>query len=268
MLKTIREEQIGKVTLRLLQTKEGFAGIIVGAGRDAIRGENEEEVWNKLRAEVGKAHPDYFGYDGARTRFLKLFPDGFTGRAFATHEREYKDAAAEFLQKNLPLEVARGAGVDACEAAARAYAKTNMLSTFEHARTRELLKSANGVRFVQAAAALADGDHSALQKIAQLFKPHGAPSWPAATYLPFFWKPANHMFLKPEVTKDYAQRVGHQFALEYGAQLDGSVYACLLDLVAETKRELSELSPRDHIDIQSFIWTVGAYDGDKTVVSV
>jgi hypothetical protein len=33
-----------------------------------------------------------------------------------------------------------------------------------------------------------------------------------ATYRPFLWRPEEHMFLKPEVTKDFAVRVEHRFA--------------------------------------------------------
>ena len=37
------------------------------------------------------------------------------------------------------------------------------------------------------------------------------------------------------------------------------MYESLLDLAARTKMELVDLNPRDGIDIQSFIWIVGAY---------
>lgn len=67
------------------------------------------------------------------------------------------------------------------------------------------------------------------------------------------------MFLKPEVTKDYAARVGHPLASVYEARLDFAVYSSLLDLASRTSDELSDLRPRDRIDIQSFIWVVGAY---------
>jgi hypothetical protein len=32
-----------------------------------------------------------------------------------------------------------------------------------------------------------------------------------------------------------------------------------LDLVAKTETELTDLKPRDRIDLQSFIWVVGDY---------
>lgn len=94
----------------------------------------------------------------------------------------------------------------------------------------------------------------------QALKPHGIAKWTAVTYLPFLWKPAAHMFLKPEVTKNFASRVGHRFAHDYIPQLKPDVYGSLLDLAAETEKEIAALEPRDRIDIQSFIWVVGEYD--------
>lgn len=52
--------------------------------------------------------------------------------------------------------------------------------------------------------------------------------------MPFLWAPATHMFLKPEVTKDFAARAGHGFASNYQARLDLAVYDSLLDLAATT----------------------------------
>ena len=69
--------------------------------------------------------------------------------------------------------------------------------------------------------------------------------------------------LKPEVTKDFAARVGHPFASNYEARLNIDVYVSLLDLVERTSRELFDLQPRDRIDIQSFIWVVGDYQEDR-----
>jgi hypothetical protein len=93
-------------------------------------------------------------------------------------------------------------------------------------------------------------------------KPHDAAKWTVVTYLPFLWRLEAHMFLKPEVTKDFAERVGHRFASDYEPRLNPEVYGSLLDLVAETEAELVELEPRDRIDVQSFIWVVGSYEED------
>jgi hypothetical protein len=90
-------------------------------------------------------------------------------------------------------------------------------------------------------------------------KPYNSAKWTVVTYLPFLWRPEEHMFLKPEATKDFAARVGHRFASEYEPRLEMSVYESLIDLASTTATELKELKPRDRIDVQSFIWVVGNY---------
>lgn len=43
------------------------------------------------------------------------------------------------------------------------------------------------------------------------------------------------------------------------SQLDYSVYERLIDMIETTRAEIADLRPRDNIDIQSVVWTVGAY---------
>jgi hypothetical protein len=93
----------------------------------------------------------------------------------------------------------------------------------------------------------------------QALRPQDGAKWTVVTCLPFLWRPDQHMFLKPEVTKDFAARVGHRFARDYQAGLDIGVYESLLDLTARTAVELQELKPRDRIDVQRFIWVIGGY---------
>jgi hypothetical protein len=79
------------------------------------------------------------------------------------------------------------------------------------------------------------------------------------TYLPFFWLPAEHMYLKPEKTVDFATRVGHPFAEEYEPDPSAAVYRSLLELASVTAARVASLHPTDRIDVQSFIWVVGDY---------
>ena len=64
----------------------------------------------------------------------------------------------------------------------------------------------------------------------------------------------------------FAERVGHRFAKVYRPDLDIEVYDALLNLAAEARTALSDMTPRDMIDIQSFMWTVVEYkEEDKPV---
>ena len=125
---------------------------------------------------------------------------------------------------------------------------------------REVLKGPDGGTFVRAAARMAQGDTTALNAMAEVLKPRGAATWPVLTYLPFLWAVDQHMFLKPTVTVEFAERIGHRFLRDYGDDDRGAVYASLLDLKAATANALDQLAPADGIDLQSFVWVVGAYD--------
>ena len=261
-MKTIREEAVGKATLRLLRGAEGFTGVVIAEGKMSVPvlGDDKDQVWQELKSRLNKIHPDYFGYEGATTRFLKLFKDGFAGEQFNHFERAYKVAARDRLLATVPIEKGAVAKKADCDLIAKVYAKTNMLSQFEQARVRDVLKSDQGPQFVKGAASLAMGQvGEGLTAMSQAMKKFGQVSWPAATYLPFLWRPDTQMFLKPQVTKDFAERVGHSFAREYSATFAASVYESLQDLTRETEGKIRTLNPKDRIDIQSFIWIVGAY---------
>lgn len=258
---TLREETLGKVTIRLVQTPKGPAAISVKDGKrsEPIYGDDPDELWSQVRREVTEVNPDYFGFDGARARFLRLFPEGFADARFKASERNYKVAAARMLHDEVPLERAVAPDEAACAALVRVFGKTNLISSFEQIRIREVLLSPHGPRFAKGAAGFAAGDLAGLGEMETALKAHGPASWPLVTYLPFLWRPDAHMFLKPQVTRDFADRVGHAFAQDYASTLKPAVYESLLAMVEQTEAQIEALQPHDRIDVQSFIWVVGAY---------
>jgi len=275
-MKTIRQDLIGKNTLRLVDTGKGISGLIIAGGKQLgrIDGTDPAEVWAQLRAAVGKASDAYFGFDGARARFLQFFPDGFHSAAFegdergTSGERNYKLKAKTKLDAAAPLDQAL-TGTGYGEAVLSAYRATNLLSPFEKTRLDPVLRGPDADAFIQAAAQFAMGEIApALNSMQRILAKHENAKWTVVTYLPFLWLPEEHMFLKPVVTQDFADRVGHPFVHEYSPALDPAVYASLLDLMAVTKSELADLQPRDNIDLQSFVWTVGEYkDGDEVQIA-
>jgi hypothetical protein len=259
-MKTIRTTKLGDMELRLVEKDKQFIGLVFAGGPAKIRieGSSADDVWRRLHDEAGKANPKYFGFDGARARFLRFFPNGFRSAGYAGQERDYKVEAKAALDKAVPLEkAATGSGYG--EAILAAF-QTNLLSPFEKMRLRDALRSSVADDFIRGAARFTLGERKqALAAMEAALKPHDAAKWTAVTYLPFLWRPEQHMFLKPEATKDFATRVGHRFASDYEPRLDLAVYDSLLDLAESTTAELSDLKPRDRIDVQSFIWVVGNY---------
>ena len=259
--RTIRRGRLGKHNLRLVEKDRHFYGLV--DGQRCVEGSDADDVWRRLHDDAGKADPRYCGFDGARARFLKFFPNGFRSDGFSSMERDYKVAAKRKLDQSAPLSDAL-IGLGFGEAVLSVFHATNMLSPFEKARIAELMRGRDADAFVQAAARFAhDGTEPALRELKSVLKPHDCAKWTVATYLPFLWRPEVHMYLKPEATKDFAARVGHPLASVYEAQLNFEVYASLLDLTEQTANRLSDLDPHDRIDIQSFIWVVGDYSEER-----
>ncbi|ESY81895.1 hypothetical protein X740_07990 [Mesorhizobium sp. LNHC221B00] len=254
---TIRTGTLGKKALRLVKKDGRFFGLADGA--ICSEGENADEVWQRLHDDAGKSDPKYFGFDGARNRFLKFFPNGFHSEGYASQERDYKLVAKAKLDETVPLEKATN-GKGFGEGVLAVFRATNMLSLFEKTRLQAVLRGPHADDFIRAAARFTlDGGKPNLLGMEQALKPHESAKWTVVTYLPYLWRPDTHMFLKPEATKDFATRVGHRFASDYEARLHLPVYESLLDLAAKATQELADMQPRDRIDIQSFIWVVGDY---------
>jgi hypothetical protein len=258
-----QEIKMGKARLKWQPAKDGgFAGSVILDNKQVVllHDDDEARLVTRLRNEAGRLHPDYVGFDGAIKRFLHFFPEGFRGAAAATWERQYKERAAERLRSALSIDHAASADDSDAARVAASSIQTNMLSPFEAARLNDTLRGATGGRFVRGAAAFGQGNYRAgFADMSAAVQPHGRISWPIITYLPFLWDYQQHMFLKPNVTKDFADRVGHDFAHRYEAEPNEDTYLALLDLVATTRAAIASLDPRDNLDIQSLIWVVGEY---------
>jgi hypothetical protein len=259
--KTIRSTMLGKIALRLVEQSGKYFGM--ADGKVVVEGDAEDDVWRRLHDEAGKSDPKYFGFDGAISRFRTFFPNGFHSPGFDDQERRYKLAAKAKLDSLAPL-AAAATGTGNGETVLAAFRATNFLYPVEKTRLQALLRGPDADKFVQAAARFTlDESKQSLSAMEHLLKPHDNAKWTVVTYLSYLWRPDRHMFLKPEVTKDFAARVGHPFASRYAAQLDIGVYQSLIDLVEKTATALAPLEPRDRIDIQSFIWIVGDYREDR-----
>ena len=168
--KSVYSEDKGDLALRVVQDDDCFTGaLLVGRERKALfEGDNLDEVLRLLRNEVGKVHPNYFGFDGARGRFLHFFPNGFETEAYSEgfdrrssdyvgFEREYKLKAKAKLDSLLPLgEVLSRTGLG--EAALSVFRATNLLSPFEKTRLQDVLRGPTADAFVHGAARFAMGD--------------------------------------------------------------------------------------------------------------
>ncbi|TCJ37375.1 hypothetical protein [Parafrankia sp. BMG5.11] len=257
------EEWIGKTKLRVQPAKNG-SGWFGTTIRDAKAGEilqddNRDRLLTRLRNEAGKLEPGYFGMSAAIERFLKFMPGGFAGQRIQK-ERVYKVKASQALNAILPADQALSATRANADAVRKAPAWINILSPYESMHLKETIEGPQGPSFLAAAARFALGERDAgIIGMRKAMRGHGAFTWPILTYFPYLWEPGYHMFLKPTVTRDFAERVGHSFQYRYDPVATSAVYEALLELTDDTREALRNLAPADNIDVQSFIWVVGGY---------
>jgi len=202
-------------------------------------------------------------------RFLRLFPEGFHGTSFDKEERGYKERAHHEAIRLLSRDALNDLILrqDYDQVATRALQviqRVNLLFPQEQMAIRDGLKSAEDQRrFALALFELLHGSISyetrfpkfteALSALPQKQAP--VLKWPVQTILPFLFDPTQHMFLKPQVTRQAARRCA--FDLNYDPHPNWTTYSQLLELCRILFRELARLKPRDYIDLQSFIWCIG-----------
>jgi hypothetical protein len=85
-------------------------------------------------------------------------------------------------------------------------------------------------------------------------------TWPSVTVCGFLAAPKRHIFLKPMVTRKAAEQYG--FPFRYQSRPNWATYSQFLDFARTVRRDLSDLRPRDLIDIQSFLWVRGSQEYD------
>ncbi len=226
-------------------------------------GDRREEVVAAIKAVLNPLSSEFVGIEGAINLFLRAFPGGFDDRFYVHDERDYKDKAAAFIAEQLS-ERRIGEAVERSDFQAvakdvrRAFSKTNLVSPFELMALGDHLKRpANLAPFVNSLHALLYGDdfEPALVQMASLLAPSGAAKWPIVTYLPFLRWPDRHVFLKPEITRQCAFRLGYE--LEYEPEPNGRTYRSFCGLLDTIREGIASLGPRDNIDMQTFMYAVG-----------
>jgi hypothetical protein len=146
-----RQIKFGKAELRIATDKDGFVGIIVGQSTERFRGPEEATVLRALEAAVLAESKEFVGLEGARQRFLKLFPEGFADPAYIGDqkhgERAYKLAASQLLRDTLPLGSANSYA-DAGLRALRVVQKTNIIDPFTKPKLATLLRGPRAPDFI------------------------------------------------------------------------------------------------------------------------
>jgi hypothetical protein len=216
--------------------------------------------------------PPQKGPARCRRKFLRFFPAGFRDETYVDWERDYKWQTHQRWESVLGRSEFRRllrAG-EHREIAARAVrveqqSRHSMIFSFEKMALRDAVRSEAG------AEAFASGLYDYLYGPADLERrftrwidvvaalPRRQTrvlTWPLVTVFGFIALPDSHMFLKPTVTKAAAAAYGFDFT--YASRPNWTTYASILEFAQQVRRDLSDLRPRDMIDIQSFMWVQGS----------
>ncbi|HET6726147.1 MAG TPA: DUF3553 domain-containing protein [Gammaproteobacteria bacterium] len=202
--------------------------------------------------------------------FLELFPGGFYGEKFHEHERDYKEHAHELGhellgQRGFADLINGNAYGEITKRALRLVNLTNLIFPNEKMALKDGLKrSGADCDFSEALYQLLFGKEqleSRFSAFIDVLEELDAAKWTTATYFLFLMHPAEHMFIKPTITQHAAELCG--FEINYRPQLNWLTYKSVLAFSKYLFSAISDLEPRDMIDVQSFMWCIapGTYQG-------
>jgi hypothetical protein len=149
--------------------------------------------------------------------------------------------------------------------AVRIESRTNLLFSFEKMALRDAVKSAAGAKifseglfsFLHESGSIENRFNNWIEAVGALPRRQTRVlTWPMLTVFGFIAQPQTHIFLKPNVTRIAAKEYGFDF--HYKSKPSWETYASLLEFAATVEKDLSDLRPRDMIDIQSFMWVAGS----------
>lgn len=232
------------------------------------RDEANHPVLDNLKLSTSVTGIKYQSLPESIQHFLMQFPEGFYGEKFTQHERTYKVKAHTLANELLGSQVfgdllAGEEYEEICRRLLKISNATNLIFPNEKMALKDGLKSQSAQKtFAQAMFALLYGDEDLEMRFDSLSKvldEIGAAKWTVATYFLFIMRPDMYMFVKPTITQYASDLCG--FEINYKPQLNWLTYNSVLRFSNYLMSEISELKPRDMIDVQSFMWciTPGTY---------
>lgn len=232
--------------------------------------EGNSAVLDHLKISKSSSGIKYQSLPQSMQFFLEDFPQGFYGKKFKEHERDYKDKAHTLASDLLGQEAFSGLveSEDYSEIVKRALKvanATNLIFPNEKMSLKDGLQSPEAQKqFSKALYSLLYGQEELENRFvafAKVLENIDAAKWTTATYFLFIIHPDKYMFVKPTITQYSSELCGYE--VNYRPQLNWLTYKSVLGFSEYIKSEISELKPRDMIDVQSFMWCIapGTYRG-------
>ena len=235
-----------------------YVQLVKVAGDDAAH-----PVLDNLRISRSASGIKYQSLSESIQFFLQYFPDGFYGERFKKEEREYKDRAHILAQQLFGNEVfgvllQKEQYAEIVKRALGIINATNLIFPNEKMSLKDgLVNSAAQKEFSEALFSLLYGENEFEKRFlsfANVLENISAAKWTTATYFPFIVHPEKYMFVKPTIMQHSSELCG--FEINYKPQLNWLTYKSVLKFSEYLFDEISELKPRDMIDVQSFMWCI------------
>ena len=262
MVQKTHSIKFGRHYLRIRPTAHGWEGIVVGSDGPPFAADTEQELISNLQDQVLKDTPEFFGFDGARTRFLSMFPGGFEDSKLVEAPKSEIGAKRDlvaWVAEMCPLEKALSGEVEPATIFA-AFKRSGMVDHRHVSGLKTVLEGPKGRRLIETFSRFATGDVDwACCELGTRFHEDGLRTWPILTHMAFFWRPDQHAFMRPTAARAFARGVGHRLDMDYASAPEPNTYALYLDLLNQTRTHIADLEPRDYIDLQSFMWVVTKY---------
>jgi hypothetical protein len=204
-----------------------------------------------------------------RKHFLYYFPDGFRDETYIDWERAYKWAAHQSWEEQLNRReyqrlLKAHAYHEIAQRAVRIETRTNLLFSFEKMALRDAVRGRGARAFAEGLFEYVYGRaplrarFEALTEVIESLprKQTRVLTWPLHTVFGMIGNPTEHIFLKPRVTQLAAEEYGFPFV--YKSRPNWETYQSLLNFAEQIRKDNRDLKPRDMIDLQGFIWTLGS----------
>jgi hypothetical protein len=199
-------------------------------------------------------------------RFLTTYPDGLEDARYQKDERQANFRGHQFCVQLLGEDeltglIAEEKFQDVCDRARHVESFTNLLTKAEKTAFYGALDNpVNQRTFSLALADLLYGSDSEENRFKQFVRAldlFGVSIWPLATLFGFIRFPAERAFIKPTVIQNAAKALC--WRITYKPEPNWRTYSAVLRLYKHVRNSLIEEGniPRDNIDVQSVIWSIG-----------
>ena len=265
---------LGKV---LSATPDNLDVFFVGIGRKRlsrsfIKLEKVEGATSKHRlldnliATSEISNDDFVTAPMAIERFMGNYPDGFEDPNFIKATRlasmsGHKFCAQLLSQEELSRLIEEGCFGAVCDRVRHVESTTNLLTKSERKVLHEALElPACQKLFSLALADLLYGAETEEARFKHFLRTLGIlqlKKWPFATLFSFIRHPLQSAFIKPTAIQNAAKALC--WRIHYKPEPNWKTYDAVLRLYSYVRTNLLEegMMPRDLIDVQSFIWTIG-----------